>query len=117
MVSSSARALLQSVGDGSQHRIAETVAARVVEDLETVQVHEEQGDRPVPARGQRQAMFDPVHDQHPVRQIGEGIVEDLVLEPQLRCFAVTDVTSDAVHSDDFPVRVKHAAEALVDPDL
>ena len=62
-------------------------------------------------------MLDPVHDQHPVRQTGEGIVKDLVLEPQLRCLPVADVTSDAVHSDDFAVRVTHGVEALVDPDL
>ena len=81
-VSSAREALLQFVGDSSQYRVAETVAPRVVEDLEPVHVHKEHADRPVPARGQRQAVLDPVHDQHPVRQLGEGIVKDLVLEPQ-----------------------------------
>ncbi len=44
-------------------------------------------------------------------------MEDLVFETQFRRLPVADVTSDAVHSDDFPICVKDRAEALVHPDL
>ena len=69
----------QPVGQFPQGQVADAVAVEVVDGLEAVQVDEEDGQGAVvPATG-GQGLVDPVVEQGPVGQSGEGVVEGLVL--------------------------------------
>ena len=69
----------QPVGHLDEQRVAGGVAEAVVDHLEHVEVQEHQDQAaPGPALP-RQAVLDPVGEQQPVRQPGQGVVQCLVL--------------------------------------
>jgi hypothetical protein len=67
------------------------VAQGVVYNLEVVEVHEQNSDLTLPPLGARERVLEAVHEQGPVRQAGQGVVEGLVLEALLERLALGDV--------------------------
>ena len=70
--------LLEALAQGDQQPVAGVVAERVVDELEPVQVQEEHGHRGAAALGAGQGEGDPVQEEDPVGQAGEGVVGGLV---------------------------------------
>jgi hypothetical protein len=86
---------LQPAGDLHQQLVPGQVAEAVVDALEAVDVQEEGGEavlRPAPEAGQ--AGGQPVHEQGPVGQAGQRVVEGAVPQPLLGAAAVGDVGAD-----------------------
>ena len=80
MVSASRKAVEQSCRDGEQQLVTGGVAERVVHVLEVVQVDvHRRGGRSVSAIA-GQELLDAVHDQRPVRQTREWVVQRLVAQ-------------------------------------
>src|SRR5581483_8198073 len=79
---------LQPAGHLDEEVVADGVAQRVVDDLEPVEVEEEHGDpaRPWPAPGPGQRLAELVHEQPPVRQPRQRVVEGAVQRPPERRF-------------------------------
>jgi hypothetical protein len=69
----------QTVGQLPQGQVADGVAVQVVDGLEAVEVDEEDGQGAVVAATDGQGLVDPVVEQGPVGEAGEGVVEGLVL--------------------------------------
>ena len=72
-----AHGVAQPARDGDEQRVADGVAERVVDDLEVVDVDEQHPER-AGAVGELAAQ--PLHEQQPVRQVGERVVVGLVVE-------------------------------------
>ena len=92
--------VLQALADLVEHPVTGGVTERVVDRLEVVQVHEQDGDREVVARLPLDHVLDAVLEQRPVRQAGDRVVEGLVLELLLERLAfghVTRVEDDPLH--------------------
>ena len=64
----------QSLTDGQQYGVAAAMPKAVVDHLEVVQIHEEDGD----GRGAIQRPGQPIQKERPVRQTGQRVVERLV---------------------------------------
>ena len=70
----------QPLGDGAQHLVADLVAVGVVDRLELVEVDEQHaGERPRPL-GALTGVLEPLLEQHPVGQPGEGVVQRAAAE-------------------------------------
>jgi hypothetical protein len=95
--------VLQALADLAQHPVTGGMTERVVDRLEVVQVHEQDGDREVVARLPLDHVLDAVLEQRPVRQAGDRVVEGLVLELLLERLAFGHVTG--VEDDPFHVLV------------
>ena len=76
-----AHQLGQALGDGNQQPVAGVVAEVVVDGLELVQVDEQHRQDAFRAVQPRHRLMGAVHQQHPVRQPGEGVVHRLALQP------------------------------------
>ena len=72
-----AHGMPQPAGDGDEQRVADGVAERVVDDLEVVDVDEQHAER---AGAGRELAAQALHEQQPVRQLGERVVVGLVVE-------------------------------------
>ncbi len=71
----------QAVGHGAEQLVARPVPEAVVDQLEVVEVDEGHGrDGGVGAADPGQRVLDPVEEQRPVGQSGEGVVEGLVAQ-------------------------------------
>ena len=79
MVSLGPERAAQPLGDGDEQLVAGGVAGAVVDGLEVVEVHEEDGDRAAAAVGAGQRVVEPVGEQRAVGQAGERVVEGVVL--------------------------------------
>ena len=71
---------LDAGGDLLQQEIAVVVAQGVVDGLEAVQVDHEQGQQAVLALGAVDGLAQAVLQQHPVGEMGEGVVQGLVFQ-------------------------------------
>jgi len=79
------------------------VAERVVDDLETVEIEEQQsGPRPAPQR-LYQGALEAVEQECPVRQAGQRVVEGLMPQLFLERLALADVAQDAGEQASVPV--------------
>ena len=90
---------MQPLRDGEQHGVARSVAEAVIDQLEFVQVHEQDRERGPLASRPGHGMPDALHEQRPVGQIRDGIVERLVRELLLERFAfahIAPVEDDAL---------------------
>ena len=67
--------------DGHQQPVADVVAEVVVDRLELVEVDEQHRDHAVAAVQSRQRLARAVHQQQPVRQAGQRVVQRLALQP------------------------------------
>ena len=84
------RAGLEPLRHLVQQFVPFAVAQRVVDDFETVKVHEDRGKRGVVAVGLGQAVFEAVAERHPVGQAGEGVMTGEVPDPLLGEFQFGD---------------------------
>src|SRR5829696_2767170 len=75
-----AQAAAQPSRDLAQQPVAGAVAEAVVDHLEVVEVDEEHGQAAAVPAGPGQGVPDPVVEQGPVGQVGQAVVEVLVLE-------------------------------------
>src|SRR3712207_5393207 len=66
----------------------------VVYNLEVVQVHEQHGDRVASPLRTTRGVFEAIHEQRPVRQPSERIVERLMVQLLLEGFAFSDILED-----------------------
>ena len=73
-----ADARLEALGDLDQHLVAGGVAEAVVDHLEVVEVHEDDGDDAVLAARARQRVADALAEQRAVGEPRDGVVERLV---------------------------------------
>lgn len=71
---------LEPLGDLDQEPIARAVPERVVDDLEAVEVEEEDRQRQLAVRASLQGDRQPIHEERPVRQPGEPVVQRLARE-------------------------------------
>ncbi len=90
----------QSRRRGAQHRVPESVAVAVVDELEAVQVDEHEGGLPADAPGAHDGLFDAVADQGHVGKIRKAVVRAHVLDAQLVALALRDVLQDARDQND-----------------
>ena len=72
--------LLEPVGQLDQQPVADVVAEGVVDLLELVEVHHEQGHRLAAPGGLAQRLAEPVLEQGPVGQAGQPVVEGLAAQ-------------------------------------
>jgi len=114
----------QAAGGGQQEAVAGLVAEGVVDVLELVEVHVEQGAFVAVAAGQRHVPLELLLEAAPVEQAGEGVVIGEEGEPLLGALALGDVEpqapeqvaslgvalggDDVAHPDAAPVRAQHA---------
>jgi hypothetical protein len=85
-----------------QQQVAHLVAPAVVQGLEVVDVHEQHGRIQARARAAGHDLLQPVYQQPPVGQAGEGIVEGEVAGFFLGGLAGGDVDVDAEHLGGLP---------------
>ncbi|MEZ5121860.1 MAG: hypothetical protein R2736_09830 [Solirubrobacterales bacterium] len=104
----------QAPGDLLQDRIAPGMPERVVDALEVVEVHEDDGDRVATAASGRDRVFGAVLEQRPVRQAGQGIVQPLVRELLGGALARGRRQAAAPRAAATPIR-SSAARAIVNP--
>src|SRR5690606_25530088 len=87
-----AQAVLQPARDRLQQLVSRGVAKRVIDKLETVQVEEQHRETvPRPPAHVAQHALEPVHEQEPVRQAGQNIMEGTVNELLLRATVLRHV--------------------------
>jgi hypothetical protein len=77
-----------------EQAVAAGVAERVVDHLEAVDVHEQQGQPLAVAARVVDRHLEAVPEEEPVRQAGQGVVEGQVPDLLLRLPAVRDVADD-----------------------
>ena len=70
----------QPCGHGDEQPVAGLVAERVVDVLEVVEVDEQRRARRAVAPAADQELLDAVHDQRPVRQVGQRVVQRLMAQ-------------------------------------
>ena len=88
----SSERFLQPVADLQQEPVAGGVAEGVVDRLEVVDVHEQHCDGFAVALLALDGVQHAVAEQRPVREVGDGVVERLVLQLLLELLALRDVT-------------------------
>ncbi len=99
-----------------EQRVAGAVADRVVDVLEVVQVHEEDGEAGLGAAAQAaHRPVQPVLEEGAVRQAGQGVVQRVVEQAALVRLALADVGLRAGHARGFAVLVAHRRPAGLDP--
>jgi len=79
--------------DRLQQPVADRVAGAVVDLLEVVQVHQQHTDAAAAAGLAGQRLLEPVAEQGPVGEPGEGVVQGLVAELVFELLAVGDVAA------------------------
>ena len=84
---------VQALGDLEQHRVAGGVAEAVVDRLEVVEVHEDDGQPRALAARARDRVADALDEQRAVGEVGDGVVEGLVGELLLERLALADVAA------------------------
>ncbi len=82
-----AQACPQAPGDGDQYAVADVMPEAVVDDFEAIQVKEEDRQRTVPARSDRQPLFEPVVKQRSVGQAGQRVGVGQVPQVALKLLA------------------------------
>ncbi len=85
-----AHQLAQALADGFEQLVACGMAHRVVDVLEVVEI-EEMGRHHLSALGARQGVVQPLVEQYPVRQAGQGIVQRHVHDLGFRAALLGDV--------------------------
>ena len=70
----------QPGGHGDEQPVAGLVAQRVVDVLEVVEIDEQRRARGAVAPAAGQQLLDAIHDQRPVRQAGQRVVQRLVTQ-------------------------------------
>ena len=81
----------QALGHGAQQRVADPMAKAVVDDLETIQVHEQQRQRPLLAAAHFQRQVDAGGEQGAVGQVGQHVVMGQALDAPLIAQPLGDV--------------------------
>ncbi len=89
-----AQGRLHARGAGDQQGVAHAMAVLVVDGLEAVEVEEDDGQRPLLALALRQRLLQPVQQQDPVGQAGQGVEMGDVLERVLALLQLGDVGED-----------------------
>ena len=100
-----AQHVVEPLGDLEQQGVPGGMARDVVDPLEAVQVAEQHGDLSPVARRPGESGLEPVHQQGPVRQPGEAVVQGSMGEAVLGLHHVADVANDAKHLHDGTGRV------------
>jgi hypothetical protein len=118
-----AQRALEAAGDLDQEVVAGVVAEAVVDALEAIDVevqHRERQGVAGLALGPPEQVLDPVHEQGPVGQVGERVVQAMALELLGDALVLGDVAGDPEGADDVPVRIaqrhlggRHPAHAAV----
>ena len=90
--------------------------ATVVDELEAVEVEEGDGHTRAVSLAPSQRLADAVHEQAPIREPGQGVVQGLMGEPVLRLLAGAGVADDALDGHDVAGVVGDDAQSLLDPD-
>ena len=86
----------QAVGDADEQLVAGSVAQRVVDGLEVVEVDERDGHDLVVPRGALQRLLDAVEEQRAVREAGQRVVQRAVAQLGLQ-LALLGRVADAQH--------------------
>ena len=73
------------------------MAEPVVDVLEVVEVHEQDREAVRRACAPNERVREAIHEEDPVRQAGERVVQRLVAELVLEVLAIADVDEDALH--------------------
>ena len=92
--------------------VAGGVAGAVVDGLEVVEVHEQDGDGRGDAVGARQGVVEAVGEQGAVGQAGQGVVEGVVLELRLQLLLRGDVAGGDDDGPDVGVGEQVGVDAL-----
>ena len=110
-----AHQLRQPFARQAQQRVARGMAARVVDVLEVVEVDEHQrADRMVARRGGQQ-VADAVHQQAPVGQARQHVVEGQAVDVRFRFLALVDFALDS-HPVRLPaIRIRERHQFRLDP--
>src|SRR3712207_116072 len=89
----------------------------VVYDLEVVQVHKQKRNLALPSPpGAPQGLPEAIHEKEPVRQVGEGVVEGLMLQLLFEGLALGYVSRDALDRHQLSCRIIDGLVALLGPD-
>jgi hypothetical protein len=98
----------QSMRDLLQQQVTVVMAERIVHVLEAVEVHHQQGQATLVAMRARDRRGKPILEQRAIGEIGEGVVQRLMLQRILPALALGDVLGGAndVHHASSP-RVEH----------
>ena len=83
-----------------EQAVAVVVAERVVDLLEVVEVHQHHGDDVAGALAGRDRLVDAVAEQHAIRQVGQRVVERLVLLGDRVAAAAVDGVQRQEQQDD-----------------
>ncbi len=112
---------LEAPRELDQQEVAVAMPQRVVDLLEAVEVHEQDGELRAVSVGDADRVLDLLPEARAVRQAREVVVERLVAvqlrqPPQLglRLLARRDVAADALHADRAAVLLDHAARHVED---
>ncbi len=89
--------LVEATGDLPEEHIAGSVAEAVIDGLEPVEVEEDDADVESRAGISAQRVLHPVAEEGPVGEVGEPVVERLMLQLRLGAHAFADVVQ--VHHD------------------
>src|SRR5207247_8788650 len=81
----------EPIGHGDEDLVALTVTEAVVDRLEVVEVEEEDGESLSRATHPGQRVLQPIGEEGPVREAGEGVMEGLVAELVLERAPLRDV--------------------------
>src|SRR3970040_1426221 len=100
---------------GEQDLVAHLVAEAVVDVLETVEVEEQDAHAAAVALGVEQRLPQPVGEQDPVRQTGEGVVLREELDALLGALALGDVARDTELADDAALHIALHGTAVFEP--
>ena len=73
------------IGDGDEQLVPDQVPVAVVDQLEPIEVDEEYGHRIPGAQAAEQRVLQPLEEEEPVRETGEGIVQGAAVELLRRC--------------------------------
>ena len=87
----------------------------VVYDLEAIEIHEQHGYPFVPPPGAPQGLPEAVHEELAVREVGQGIVECLVMQALLQGLALGKVVEDPLPVKGFARFVPYQHRLLTHP--
>ncbi len=108
----------QALSDAAQDVVAGRVPERVVDALEVVKVHEQEGDASRLAPLPREGALEVIAQQDAVGEAGQRIVERVVDESRLQPLAVRRVDEQALRDPlAAPRVVSHRERLVADPDL
>ena len=116
-----AQAGLEALAHLDEKLVADLVPEAVVDRLEAIEVHEEDGEAvPLAPSRPRERALDEIVEERPVGQLGERIVERVVQHALLLLPLLRDVCEDAAHPHRPPLRIalglapdQHPAPAAV----